>query len=83
MAVVSVGDLTPHSVRPEYGLLAREEVALLEAAGAVGDLLCHVIEADGNVSDDPVNDRVVAVTPLSLGGTRRIARPLAGGTSWR
>ena len=53
MAVVSVGDLTPHSVFSEYGLLTRDEIASLEAAGAVGDLLCHFIDAEGNVIDHP------------------------------
>lgn len=78
MAVVSVGDLTPHSVFSEYGLLTRDEIASLEAAGAVGDLLCHFIDADGNVIDHPVNERVVAINPLSLRGTRQIVLASGG-----
>lgn len=78
MAVVSVGDLTPHSVFSEYGLLTRDEIASLEAAGAVGDLLCHFIDAEGNVIDHPVNDRVVAVNPVSLRGTRQIVLASGG-----
>jgi DNA-binding transcriptional regulator LsrR (DeoR family) len=78
MAVVSVGDLTPHSVFSEYGLLTRDEIASLEAAGAVGDLLCHFIDADGNVIDHPVNDRVLAVNPMSLRGTRQIVLASGG-----
>lgn len=78
MAVVSVGDLTPHSVFSEYGLLTRDEIASLEAAGAVGDLLCHFIDAEGNVIDHPVNDRVLAVNPLSLRGTRQIVLASGG-----
>lgn len=78
MAVVSVGDLTPHSVFSEYGLLTRDEIASLEAAGAVGDLLCHFIDADGNVIDHPVNERVVAINPLSLRGTRQMVLASGG-----
>jgi DNA-binding transcriptional regulator LsrR (DeoR family) len=78
MAVVSVGDLTPHSVFSEYGLLTREEIASLEAAGAVGDLLCHFIDADGNVIDHPVNERVIAVNPNTLRGTRQIVLASGG-----
>ena len=78
MAVVSVGDLTPHSVFSEYGLLTRDEIASLEAAGAVGDLLCHFIDADGNVIDHPVNERVIAVNPNSLRGTRHIVLASGG-----
>ena len=78
MAVVSVGDLTPHSVFSEYGLLTRDEIASLEAAGAVGDLLCHFIDAEGNVIDHPVNERVIAVNPNSLRGTRHIVLASGG-----
>ena len=72
MAIVSVGDLTPHSVFREYGLLTSEELASLERAGAIGDVLCHFVDADGNIVDHPVNRRVLAVNPLDLRGTRNI-----------
>jgi DNA-binding transcriptional regulator LsrR (DeoR family) len=78
MAVLSVGDLTPHSVFSEYGLLTRDEIASLESAGAVGDLLCHFIDADGNVIDHPVTRRAMAVDPLSLRGTRQIVLASGG-----
>jgi len=70
MAIVSVGALTPHSVFYEYGLLTREEIASLEGAGAVGDVLCHFIDEGGKPISHPVNDRVVAVNPLDLRATR-------------
>ena len=72
MAIVSVGDLTPHSVFREYGLLTSEELASLERAGAIGDVLCHFVDADGNIVDHPVNRRVLAVNLLDLRGTRNI-----------
>ena len=72
MAIVSVGALTPHSVFYEYGLLSREEIASLEAAGAVGDVLCHFIDEEGELIKHPVNDRVVAVNPLDLRATRDV-----------
>ncbi len=78
MAVVSTGDLTPHSVFSEYGLLTRAEIASLEAAGAVGDVLCHFIDAEGQVIDHPVNQRVMGMNPLSLRGTRHIVLASGG-----
>ncbi len=72
MAIVSVGALTPHSVFYEYGLLSREEIASLEAAGAVGDVLCHFIDEEGELIKHPINDRVVAVNPLDLRATRDV-----------
>ena len=38
----SVGELTPHSTFAEYGLLTPDEMASLERAGAVGDVLCII-----------------------------------------
>ena len=72
MAIVSVGDLRPHSVFRQYGLLTSEELASLERAGAIGDVLCHFVDADGNIIDHPVNRRVLAVNPNDLRGTRNI-----------
>lgn len=72
MAIVSVGALTPHSVFYEYGLLSREEIASLEAAGAVGDVLCHFVNEGGEIVRHPVNDRVVAINPLDLRASRNV-----------
>ena len=72
LAIVSVGDLSPISTISEYVLLQREELASLQAAGAVGDVLCRFIDADGNVLDHPINDRVVAVDPRELRSARKI-----------
>jgi DNA-binding transcriptional regulator LsrR (DeoR family) len=78
MAVISVGDLTPHSVFSEYGLLSREEISSLVDAGAVGDVLCHFVDAEGNLVDHPVNNRVLAVNPIDLRGTRNIVLASGG-----
>ncbi len=78
MAIVSVGDLTPHSVFREYGLLSSDELASLERAGAIGDVLCHFVDAEGQVVDHPVNKRVLAVNPLDLRGTRNIVLASGG-----
>ena len=72
MAVVSVGALTPQSAFYEYGLLTRDEIASLEAAGAIGDVLCHFVNEDGEVVRHPVNDRVMAVNPVDLRSARDV-----------
>ena len=78
MAIVSVGAFSPHSVFYEYGLLNREEISSLEAAGAVGDVLCHFIDEEGELISHPVNDRVVAVNPIDLQTAREVVL-VAGG----
>jgi DNA-binding transcriptional regulator LsrR (DeoR family) len=78
LAILSVGDLSPDSTISTYGLLEREELASLEKAGAVGDILCRFIDADGNILDHPVNERVVSVDPRDLKGTRKIVLASGG-----
>ena len=78
MAVLSVGELSPLSTISQYNLLDREELASLQAAGAVGDVLCRFIDAAGNVIDHPINERVVAVDPRDLSGARKIVLASGG-----
>jgi len=78
LAILSVGDLSPFSTISEYFLLERDELAQLQAAGAVGDVLCRFIDADGNILDHPLNERVVAVDPRELRGARKLVLASGG-----
>lgn len=71
LAICSVGDFTRDSIFVQYGLLERADLDSLERAGAVGDILCRFIDADGVVLDHFVNDRVLAVDPRQLTQARR------------
>jgi len=66
LALVSVGDLGADSTMRRLGLLSDEEVASLEAAGAVGDCLAHLLDADGKLLDHPINRRVIGLAPSDL-----------------
>lgn len=72
LAIVSVGDLSPNSVLSKYGLIDKDDVASLMKMGAVGDILCRFIDAEGNVLDHPLNDRVIAAEPKMLRSARKI-----------
>jgi len=78
LALVSVGDVSEEATLFRQGLLPRSALASLQAAGAVGDVLCHFIDADGKVVDHPVNRRVIAV---DLDDLRRVSKVVvaAGG----
>lgn len=78
VAVVSTSDLSPHSTIVEYGLLSHEEVSSLQRAGAVGDVLCHFIDAEGELVDHPINERVVAVHPHDLRSARNLVLASGG-----
>ena len=72
LAVLSLGDIAPHSVFSRYGLLTADEISSLERAGAVGDILCRFVNSEGEEISHPVNDRVMSLDPLNLREARRI-----------
>lgn len=69
VAVVSVGDLGPDATNRRIGLLDDRDAEELLALGAVGDLLCAYLDADGRPVDHPLNGRAVG---LPVDDLRRI-----------
>jgi len=61
LALVSVGDVSEEATLFREGLLPRSQLASLREAGAVGDVLCHFIDAAGRVVDHPASQRVIAI----------------------
>jgi DNA-binding transcriptional regulator LsrR (DeoR family) len=72
LALVTVGDMD-ESLVVTYGFDRPEQVAALKAAGAVGDLLGHFLDADGAPVDHQLNRRTVAVSLADLRRIRRLA----------
>ncbi len=70
MALLTCGDLT-ESLVLTYGINNPDDVRSLRKAGAVGDMLGHFMDADGEPVDHPLNRRTVAI---SLEDLRRIRR---------
>jgi DNA-binding transcriptional regulator LsrR (DeoR family) len=73
VALVSVGEVSPQATLFRDGLLPAAAVAELEAAGAVGDVLCHFIDAAGREVAHAVNRRVMAVDLADLAVVPRLA----------
>ena len=64
--VVGVGAGPSFGVARSYGLVSDEEVADLQARGAVGNLLYNFFDADGCLVDHSVNSRVMSIPIDSL-----------------
>jgi DNA-binding transcriptional regulator LsrR (DeoR family) len=71
LALVSAGDLASNSTLAREGLISDADIVSLRAAGAIADILCHFVDAEGQALDHPVNRRVMAVGLETL---RRIPR---------
>ncbi len=78
VALVSVGELSPSSTLARYNLVGKDDVTALTRAGAVGDLLCRFIDAEGRLIDHPLNDCVISADPELLRRSRRIVLSSGG-----
>jgi DNA-binding transcriptional regulator LsrR (DeoR family) len=88
IALLSVGDVSKQASIFRRGILTWSDAKSLKEAGAVGDVLCHFVDSDGNVIDHPVNHRAMAINPIDLrnvpkvvissGGVRKVHAIRAG-----
>lgn len=77
LAVLTCGDLT-ESLVMTYGIGNPEQRRALKAAGAVGDLLGHFMDAHGQPIDHPLNRRTVAVSLADLRNIQRVVLVCGG-----
>lgn len=78
LALLSVGDVSDAATLFDAGLVPPDALASLHAAGAVGDLLGHFLDASGTPVSHPLNERVMAVDLADLASGPRVAL-VAGG----
>lgn len=71
LALISVGTLTPDATLVREGLVSIEDITSLARAGAIADVVCHFIDANGREVSHPLNRRAMA---LDLETVRRIPR---------
>ena len=71
LAIISVGHLGPASTLSAFDILDRAALDEVQQAGAVGDLFCRFIDADGEPIDHPINERVIAVDNALVRKARR------------
>jgi DNA-binding transcriptional regulator LsrR (DeoR family) len=61
LAIVSCGDIGPHSTSLSEGFISHETLEELIAAGCVCDTMFNFLDADGRSVDHPINERVMSV----------------------
>ena len=63
MTVVGIGSMASNATIIQNGILTKADFLLLEMQGAVGDILSHFIDKDGNPIQSSVEQRLLS-TPL-------------------
>ncbi len=79
LVVLSVGGIEKNATTYRTGYIAEPSGVSLEKAGAVGDLLFHFLDRDGNLVDHAINERIVSADMArftqSARADPRIGRP--------
>lgn len=61
MSVVSIGEVKETSTLYSLGTLTKSDILFLTMKGAVGDILCHFIDKDGNLLKTPTEERLMSM----------------------
>ncbi len=79
LALVGIGDLEPSKLLVSSGnRFSPEELAMLRAKGAVGDICLRFFDQDGIPVDSPLNERVISMSLEELRSVKRTVG-VAGG----
>jgi DNA-binding transcriptional regulator LsrR (DeoR family) len=76
-ALLSVGDLSLKSLMVRLTPV-KDHIGDLQQAGAVGDILGHFLDRDGNVVDHPINQRVIGLEFSDLSHINRVVLASGG-----
>ncbi|WFS00143.1 sugar-binding transcriptional regulator [Rhizobium tumorigenes] len=78
LAIVSCGDIGPHSTSLSEGFISKAELDELIAAGCVCDTMFNFLDADGNSVDHTINSRVMSVDLDTLKKAKHIVLACGG-----
>lgn len=66
ITVVGVGGIDDNATIIKSGLLSKNDVLFLQMQGAVGDVLSHFIDQDGNIVNAEIEERLISYDLQSL-----------------
>lgn len=78
LAIVSCGDIGPHSTSLSEGFISKRELDELIEAGCICDTMFNFLDAEGNSIDHPINKRVMSVDLDTLKKAKHIVLSSGG-----
>lgn len=66
MSVVGIGAMDERATIVQNGVLNKNDFTVLRLQGAVGDVLCHFLDRDGNLVSDDLEARLMSTPPETL-----------------
>lgn len=78
ITVVGVGGINDNATIIKSGLLSKNDVLYLQMQGAVGDVLSHFIDQDGNIVNAEIEERLISYDLQSLKKLNNVVGVAAG-----
>ncbi|MEP3435511.1 MAG: sugar-binding domain-containing protein [Hoeflea sp.] len=78
IALLTVGEITPDATIFRHGIVGSDLIPSLVAKGAVANVLCYFIDAQGNLVDHELNSRIMAVDLATVCKIPRIVLAAGG-----
>ena len=78
MTVVGIGGMNENATVRQNGVLSYNDYMYLNVNGAVGDVLCHFLDADGNLVSSQIEDRLVSTSLEELKAMENVIGVAAG-----
>lgn len=78
MTIVGIGAMDDSATILKSSILSHNDFLLLNMKGAVGDVICHFIDKDGNLVDTDIDSRLVSVPLDTLNELENVIGVAAG-----
>ena len=78
MTVVGIGAMIDEATIVNSNILTRNDFIYLKMQGAVGDLLCHFLDKEGNPVDDDIENRLISTSLNELKNLKNVVGVAAG-----
>lgn len=78
IALLTVGEMSPNATIFRHDIVPQSFIAPLKAQGAVANMLCYFIDAEGKIVDHEVNGRVMAIDLETVGAVPNLVLAAGG-----
>ena len=78
MTIIGIGGMDENATTVRTGMVTAKDLRYLAMQGAVGDVLCHFLDINGDPVESPIDDRLIT-TPLETLAKQNNVIGVAGG----
>lgn len=78
LSVVGIGSMGDNATILKSGILTKNDFLYLKMKGAVGDILCHFIDKDGNLIETNIEERLITTSLSTLLNLNNVIGVAAG-----